>query len=172
MKVLAASQPESQNSEKKFILISLQNRHDRTCQMAQTDKKLKNPFIQISKKKPEQRYKQSELDIIFESDSEDFLKNNILRILYIIIYKINYVAYFQISVNINGYNIKIIIDSGATGNFILIKIIKIQKIFKRRKISSVEFIIINKIFIFQNNGLIKFEILFIFMKIHQYQKKI
>ena len=64
------------------------------------------------------------------------------------------------------------IDSGATGNFILIKIYKIYKIFKQRKVSPIKFIIINKIFIFQNNGLIKFEISFIFIKIYQYQKKI
>ena len=64
------------------------------------------------------------------------------------------------------------IDSGVTGNFILIKIIKIIKIFKQRKVNSIELIIINKIFIFQNNGLIKFEILLIFMKIHKYQEKI
>ena len=42
-------------------------------------KKLEDFFIQNSEKEPEQRYGQSELDIIFESDSEDFLKNDILR---------------------------------------------------------------------------------------------
>ena len=39
--------------------------------MAQTDKKLKDFSIQTPEKKPEQKYEQSELDIIFESDSED-----------------------------------------------------------------------------------------------------
>ena len=64
------------------------------------------------------------------------------------------------------------INLGATGNFILIKIIKIYRIFKRRKVNLIEFIIINKILIFQNNGLIKFEILLIFIKIHKYQERI
>ena len=64
------------------------------------------------------------------------------------------------------------IDSGATENFILIKIIKKYGIFKQRKVSSIEFIIINKTFIFQNNGLIKFETPPIFMEIHKYQEKI
>ena len=61
------------------------------------------------------------------------------------------------------------IDSGATENFILIKI---YRIFKRRKVSLIEFMIINEILIFQNNGLIKFEILLIFIKIHKHQEKI
>ena len=64
------------------------------------------------------------------------------------------------------------IDSGATGNFILIRIIKIQKILKRRKISPIELIIINKIPIFQNNGLINFEIPLLPIVIHQYKEKI
>jgi len=45
----------------------------------QKDKKLKDSFIQNPEKKPEQKYGQSELDIIFESDSEIFLKDDILR---------------------------------------------------------------------------------------------
>ena len=132
----------------------------------QTDKKLKDSSIQNPEKEPEQEYRQSELDIIFESDSEDFLRNGILRILCAIICKTDYATHFQIPVNINKYNIRTMIDSGATGNFILIKIIKIYKIFKRRKISPIELMIINKIFIFQNNGFIKFEISPIFMKIY------
>ena len=58
--------------------MSPENRHNKTRQMTQTDKKLISSFIQNPEKKTEQKYEQSELDIIFESDSEDFLKNNIL----------------------------------------------------------------------------------------------
>ena len=64
------------------------------------------------------------------------------------------------------------IDSDVTRKFILIKIIKIRRIFKQRKASLIEFIIINGILIFQNNELIKFEIPLIFMEIHKYQEKI
>ena len=64
------------------------------------------------------------------------------------------------------------IDSETTGNFILLNLIKKFKIFKQRKASPIEFIIINEILIFQNNGLIKFETLLINMKIHKYRKKI
>jgi len=64
------------------------------------------------------------------------------------------------------------IDSDATENFILIKIIKTHKIFKQRKVSPIEFMIINKKFIFQNNGFIKFEILLIIMKIHKHRERI
>ena len=60
----------------------------------QTDKKLEDSFIQNPEKKPEQGYEQSELDIIFESDSEDFLKNDILRIICAIICETDYAAYF------------------------------------------------------------------------------
>ena len=86
----------------------------------QKNKKLKNSFIQNPEKESEQEYRQSELNIIFESDSEDFLKNDILRILYITVYAIKYAAHFYISVNIHGYNIRIIINFGATGNFIFL----------------------------------------------------
>ena len=88
------------------------------------------------------------LDIIFESDSENFLKNDILRIICATVCRINYAVYFQISVKINEYDIKIIIDSGATGNFISPRIFKIFKIFKQRKASSIELRIINNTFIF------------------------
>ena len=114
----------------------------------QEDKKLKGLFIQTPEKKPEQEYGQSKLNIIFESDSKDFLKDDILRILYIIICKTDYAVHFQISVKINGYNIRTIINSGVTEIFILIRIIKIYRIFKRRKISPIEFRIINEISIF------------------------
>ena len=67
----------------------------------QPNKKLVGFFIQTPEKKPEQGYRQSELDIIFESDSEDFLKDDILRTLYTIICEINYETYFKISVKIN-----------------------------------------------------------------------
>ena len=77
-----------------IILMGIKNGHDRTRQVAQTDKKLKDLSIQTPEKEPEQRYRQSELNIIFESDSEDFLKDDILRILYIIIYKTDYAVYF------------------------------------------------------------------------------
>ena len=87
--------------KKNIILISTEDRHNRTCQVAQPDKKLKDSFIQIPEKEPEQGYRQSELDIIFELDSEDFLEDDILRILYAIVYKINYKTYFKISVRIN-----------------------------------------------------------------------
>jgi len=60
------------------------------------------------------------------------------------------------------------IDSDITNFFILIRIIKKHKIFKQRKVSPIEFIIINKIPIFQNKKLIKFETLLIIMKIHKY----
>ena len=65
----------------------------------------------------------------------------------VIIYGTDYAAYFQVLININKYNIRIIIDSDVTGNFILIKIIKKYRISKRRKISPIEFIIIDEIFI-------------------------
>ena len=85
---------------KNIILINPKNWHNGTRQVAQTDKKLEGLFIQNPEKKPEQEYKQLELDIIFESDSEDFLKDDILRILYAIIYIIKYAAHFHVSVNI------------------------------------------------------------------------
>ena len=65
------------------------------------------------------------LNIIFELDSEIFLKNDILRILC----ATEYIAYFYIHISVNGYNIKAIINLGALKNFILFKIIiKIQTI--------------------------------------------
>ena len=106
-----------------IILIDIKDGHDKTRQVAQTDKKLENPFIQNSEKEPEQEYGQSELDIIFESDSEDFLKNDILRTVCAIVCGTDYAAHFQIFVNINGYNTRTMVDSDATGNFILIRII-------------------------------------------------
>ena len=60
----------------------------------QINKKLKNLFIQNPEKESKQKYGQSELDIIFESDSEDFLKNDILRILCAIICETDYAVYF------------------------------------------------------------------------------
>ena len=59
-----------------------------------------------------------------------FFKGRYLTTLYAIVCETDYAAHFQIFVNINGYNIRIIIDSSVTGNFILIKIIKIHGIFK------------------------------------------
>ena len=79
---------------KNIILMGTENGHDRTCQVAQTDKKLENSFTQNSKKEPEQKYEQSELNIIFESDSEDFLKDDILRTIYAIICETDYAAHF------------------------------------------------------------------------------
>ena len=61
---------------------------------------------------------------------EIFLKNDILRNLCIIIYKTDYAAYFQIFVKMNGYDIKIIINSDVTGNFILLRAVKKFKIYK------------------------------------------
>ena len=58
-----------------------------------TVKKLKGPS-QIPVKEPDLGYIQSELKIIFESDSENSLKNDILRILYITICDTNYAVYF------------------------------------------------------------------------------
>ena len=74
--------------------MGIKNGHDKTRQMTQADKKLKNSFIQIPEKEPEQKYKQSELNIIFESDSENFLKDDILRIIYVTVCKTDYAVYF------------------------------------------------------------------------------
>ena len=71
-----------------------------------------------------------ELNMIFKSDSKDFLKDDILRILSVIIYITEYAAQFYILININKYNIKIIINLNASGNFILFKIIKKFRLFK------------------------------------------
>ena len=56
-------------------------------------------------------------------------------------------------------------DSGATGNFILLKIVKKFIIPQQRKISLIEFRIINDIFISQDGKYIRKEILSIIMKI-------
>ena len=93
-------------------------------------KKLKGLFIQNPEQEPEQKYKPMELNTIFESDSKDFLKDDILRILCAIIYKTKYAAYFYISISVNKYNIKIKINLNTSGNFILFKIIKKFKLFK------------------------------------------
>ena len=63
------------------------------------------------------------LNTIFELDSEDSLKDDILRNLCTIIYETKYAAHFYVLININKHNIKVIINSGASGNFILFKII-------------------------------------------------
>ena len=62
------------------------------------------------------------------------------------------------------------IDLNATGNFISFKIIKKFILFKRRKISPIELMIINKTPIFQNDGLIKFEIPPLLLKIYEYKE--
>jgi len=77
-----------------IILMGTKNRHDRARQVAQADKKLKGPSIQTPKKEPEQGYKQSKLNTIFESDSEDFLKDDILRTVCATVCGTNYAVYF------------------------------------------------------------------------------
>ena len=72
------------------------------------------------------------LDTIYESNEfEDFLKskNHILRILCVT----EYAAYFYISININKHSIKVIINLGILGNFILFRVIEKFDLFKRRK---------------------------------------
>ena len=129
----------------------------------QPSKKLVGPFIQTPEKEPEQEYRQSELDTIFESDSKDFLKDDILRIICATVCKTDYTIYFQIFVKINEHDIRIIIDSGVTENSILFKAVKKFKIYKQRKTSLIEFMIINSNSIFQNDEFIKFETLLLFI---------
>ena len=135
---------------KNIILVGTEDGHDGTRQIAQPDKKLKDPFIQTPEKEPEQGYRQSELDIIFESDSEDFLKNNILRIIYATICATSYETYFKLFIKINNWFTTVIIDSGATGNFILSRTVEKFVILERRKASPIEFRIINGTPIFQD----------------------
>jgi hypothetical protein len=77
------------------------------------------------------------LDTIYESDNfEDSLEieNDILRILYATVYAIEYSAYFNVNIRINGYRIRALIDLEANGNFILFKIInKFELLTKRKK---------------------------------------
>ena len=71
-----------------------------------------------------------ELNIIFESDSEDSLKIDILRTLCAIICVIKYVTYFYIFISVNKYSIKIIINLSISGYFILPKMVEKFRLFK------------------------------------------
>ena len=64
------------------------------------------------------------LNTIFELDSKDFLKVDILWIVYAIIYIIKYAAHFYISISVNKYSIRIIVNLGTLENFISSKIIE------------------------------------------------
>ena len=70
------------------------------------------------------------MDIIFELDSENSLKNDILRDLCATVYKTKYAVYFYVLISVNKYNTRAIINLGASGNFILSKIIKKFRLLK------------------------------------------
>ena len=113
-----------------------------------------------------------ELDIIFESDSEDFLKNDILRILCATVCGIDYKTHFKIPVRINGWFTIAMMDLNVTKIFILLKTVKKFMIPQQGKISLIEFRIINSIFIFQNGKYIRKKTLSTIIKIQQYSEKI
>ena len=91
-----------------------------------TAKKLNCPSTKNLEKELDLRYTLIELNIICELEDFSEPKDDILRTLC----ATEYAVYFYMSITINERSTRAIINSGASGNFILFRIIKKFKLFK------------------------------------------